>query len=173
MTCIPSLLNRTLLLFMLCESRGAKEYSRSLLVFRCLLHYWFKKGLPVKELFMTNHTLFSEESGEVALSVLSHSQPPSHVSDLKQTQKYWLMTKHRYSALHGGDFKLPRFKKHRVVGSSSLFPPFMYSCQCMMWAVQEIPMCHDRFLFGLIKKINLFIYSDLRKVTKGDWPYFI
>ena len=76
---------------------------------------------------MTNHTLFSEESGEVALNVLSHSQPPSHVSDLKQTQKYWLMTKHRYSALHGGDFKLPRFKKHRVVGSSS----FLLLCVCV------------------------------------------
>ena len=75
---------------------------------------------------MANHTLFSEESGEVALSVLSYSQPASELTDLNQTQKYWLMTKHRYLALHGGDFKLPRFKKHRVVGSLSLFPSIIH-----------------------------------------------
>src|SRR5690349_4013296 len=76
--------------------------TRGLLVFRCLLHYWFKKGLPVKELFLTNHTLFSEK---VRLRLV-------YYPILKQTQKYWLMTKNRYSALHGSDFKLPRFKKH-------------------------------------------------------------
>src|SRR6185437_1534178 len=58
-------LTRMLLLF---------KYSRSVLVFLRLLHYWFKKDLPVKELFLMNHVLFSEEIGEVALSVLAHSE---------------------------------------------------------------------------------------------------
>ena len=42
---------------------------------------------------------YSEESGEIALSVLSHSQPPTNRSDLKNTQDYWLLTRQRYLAV--------------------------------------------------------------------------
>ena len=83
-------------------------------MFDHLLRYWIRLGLSIMELFNWNHTIFSEESGEIALSVLSHSQPPTNRSDLKNTQDYWLLTRQRYLAVRRGE-DLPRHKKHRVV----------------------------------------------------------
>ena len=71
------------------------------------------------------HTIFSEESGEIALSVLSHSQPETKHSDLKNTQDYWLLTRQRYLAVRQGQ-DLPTHKKHRVAGTYSLLvPPYL------------------------------------------------
>ena len=104
-----------LLFFLSCSSKGAAEYSRSMFVFDQLLRYWVRLGLPIIDLFKWNHTFFSEESGEVALSVLVHSQPPANRSELKNTQDYWMLTRQRYIAARQGQ-ELPRHKKHRVAG---------------------------------------------------------
>ena len=71
--------------------------------------------VPVADLLSANHTVFSEESGEIALSVLAHSQPVNVRADLKVTRAYWLLTRQRYLALRSGE-DLPRVKKSRVVG---------------------------------------------------------
>src|SRR6185437_10235594 len=60
---------------------------------------WFSLGLPVSELLVANHTVFSEESGEIALSVLTHAQPVNNRTDIKATRGYWHMTNKRYEAL--------------------------------------------------------------------------
>ena len=93
-----------------CSSKGATEYARSMFMFDHLLRYWIRLGLPIIDLFNWNHTIFSEESGEVALSVLSHSQPPTKRSDLKNAQGYWLLTRQRYFAGRQGE-DLQRHKK--------------------------------------------------------------
>ena len=81
---------------------------------------WFSLGLPVSELLAANHTVFPEESSEIALSVLTHAQPVNARSDLKVTRAYWHMTKKRYEALRSED-SVPRFKKSRVVGMILFF----------------------------------------------------
>ena len=68
--------------------------------------YWIKEDLPIVELFRVNHTIFSEESGEIALSVLVYSQPPSGRADIKETRKYWHLTRQRYVALHSSSARL-------------------------------------------------------------------
>ena len=57
------------------SSKGAADSARAMFMFDHLLRYWIRFGLPIVGLFKWNHTIFSEESGEIALSVLSHSQP--------------------------------------------------------------------------------------------------
>ena len=79
---------RMLLFFILCSSKGAADYARSMFLFDHLLRYWLRMGLPIMEPFNLNHTIFSEESGEVALSVLAHSQPPTNRADLNMTRKH-------------------------------------------------------------------------------------
>ena len=59
--------------------------------------------------------MFSEESGEIALSVLAHFQPLNTRADLKVTRAYWHLSHERYLALRSGE-DLPRVKKYRVVG---------------------------------------------------------
>ena len=84
-----------------------------------LIRHWTRLRLPIMELFNWNHTIFSEESREIALSVLSHSQPETKRSDLKTTQDYWLLTRYRYLAVRQGQ-DLPRHKKHRIAGTLPL-----------------------------------------------------
>ena len=114
---------RMLLFFLSCSHKGATDYARSMLVFDHLLRYWFSLGLPIVDLFKWNHTIFSEESGEVALSVLSHSQPSMNRSQLPNTQDYWLLTRQRYLAAQQNQ-DLPRIKKHRVAGIFDSFVSF-------------------------------------------------
>ena len=59
-----------LLFYISCSSKGAADYARSMFMFDHLLRYWIRLGLPIVDLFKWNHTIFSEESGEIALSVL-------------------------------------------------------------------------------------------------------
>src|SRR5215813_4015628 len=98
-----------------CSNKGSAEYYRAMLFFHALLTKWFELGVSIADLLRVNHTVFSEESGEIALSVLAFSQPPNARPDLKVTRNYWHMTRERYCSLHPGD-DLPRIKKHRVVG---------------------------------------------------------
>ena len=105
-----------LLFFICCSTKGAAEYARSMMIFDHLLRYWLQHGLPIVDLFIWNHTAFSEESGEVALSVLAHSQPPTNRSELNNTRDYWILTRQRYIATRR-DQDLPRLKKYRVAGT--------------------------------------------------------
>ena len=59
-----------------------------------------------------NHTMFSEESGEIALSMLSLSQPSSSRSDIEQTRQQWMMVRMRYEQNQLALNDLPRNKKY-------------------------------------------------------------
>ena len=107
---------RLTLFYVCCSSKGSMDYARAMVMFEHIVRYWLRLQLPVAEMLATNHTIFSEESGEVALSVLAHSQPPNVKSDLNQTRKYWFLTRARYNALRSGQ-DVPRAKKHRIVGN--------------------------------------------------------
>lgn len=112
---------RLLGVFLCASSKGASDYQRSMYSFALLLRYWIKNDMPIMQLLRANHTVFSEESGEVALSVLSNAQPPSTKSTFESTRHYWQMVRMRYEALRRGD-DLPRFKKHRLISKCfSLF----------------------------------------------------
>ena len=109
--------DRLLFFFLSCRSKGAWDYYRSMLVCRLLMQHWIKEDLPVAQLLQANHTVFSEESGEIALSVLVHSQPPNTHTELTTTRNYWQLTHQRYTALRSG-LDLPPHKKHRVIGTN-------------------------------------------------------
>ena len=92
---------------------------------------WISLGLPVSDLLRANHTVFSEESGEIALSVLTHAQPINDRTDIKTTRAYWHMTKSRYEAFRDGE-TLPRVKKQRVVGMTLFF--FLFDLHYWLWS---------------------------------------
>ena len=79
-----------------------------MLIFHAVVTKWFSLGLPVSELMAANHTVFSEESGEIALSVLTHAQPVNNRTDIKQKSGL-AYDEERYEALRVED-TLPRFK---------------------------------------------------------------
>ena len=99
-----------------------------MLLFDHIVRYWFGLDLPIAELLRANHTLFSEESGEVALSVLAHAQPPNNRSGITQARKYWFLTAARYKALRVAE-AVPRVKKARVIGNILLH---LYSDHCTL-----------------------------------------
>ena len=55
--------------FAMYNGRGSILY-HTMYLYWLTIRYWERSGLPIKTLFQNNHTLFSEESGEIALSVL-------------------------------------------------------------------------------------------------------
>src|SRR5215813_1870673 len=134
--------DRLLLFFLSCRSKGAWDYYRSMLVCRLLMQHWIKEDLPVAQLLRANHTVFSEESGEIALSVLVHSQPPNTHTVLTTTRNYWQLTHQRYTALRSG-LDLPRHKKHRVIGTNLSFSLlfFLYQTLLEVAAYQKLWFC--------------------------------
>ena len=98
-------------------------------MFYGLLEYWESKGLPISHLFKASPTFFSEESGEIALSLLTRSRPQSMSCDYEQTRKSWLFSKLSSSSLDATeDLKRPDVEKSfRVIGK---FLVSIYSDDC-------------------------------------------
>jgi hypothetical protein len=123
MKCFVSLV----LFYVMCNGQGVLEYQRSLYCFFIMLRYWTYHQLPVITLLQANHTLFSEESGEIALSVLTTSQPSNNRTKLDQVQKAWKLLR-VYSHLRSEGAANKSQKKHRILSKSyfSFFPSFVY-----------------------------------------------
>lgn len=85
--------------------------------FLTLVNYWTRHQLPVITLFQLNHTIFSEESGEIALSVLVNAQPANACGDLEQTRQLWQVVKMRNDALRDVSNQVQSDKKFRVIGN--------------------------------------------------------
>jgi len=98
--------------------------------------YWESHNLPVFNLFSQNVTFFSEESGEIAISILAQSLPTNHSGDLKDTQRYchitalmWSCSKWKEAKLRGHEAKLfetdlklgQKTKKHRILRKTNLY----------------------------------------------------
>ena len=98
--------------FLMCNSLGAADYQRTLYCFLMTIKYWAQQQLPIIKLLRTNHTLFSEESGEIALSVLATSLATSSRSKFDQVRKAWQFVRTRFE-YHA---TVPRNKKHRILG---------------------------------------------------------
>jgi len=102
---------------------GVLLYTRSMFIFFGLLEYWKDKGLPIFEMFRRSPTFFSEESGELGLSLLTKSRPVNMRCDYEQTRKSWLLVKQMYTASNEArqDSKTPEYKKsYRRIGNSLL-----------------------------------------------------
>ena len=95
--------DRLFLLYCCFTSKGAAEYQAGMYCSLRLLQYWEANQLPIMELLRHNHTLFSEESGEIALGVLTEYQPPNTQANLEVTRQYWQLLRMRYEQLHGDD----------------------------------------------------------------------
>ena len=161
--------------FACCSSKGSRDYQRSMYIFMLLSDYWGEERLPVSDVLQRNHTLFSEESGEIALSVLAQSQPPSHRADLEATRQQWQLVAVRYKALREKSPQPP--KKHRLIGTlySSLLSLRSYSLPCLHISSKfahsflyfilrcelssKIPVCPEHFLavFRILIQILLFL----------------
>ena len=81
----------------MCNAKGSLDYRRSLYCFSIFMQYWTDHGLPIMTLLQANHTIFSEESGEIALSVLATSQPTSNRTKLDQVRKDWQFVRTRFN----------------------------------------------------------------------------
>src|SRR5215475_13521611 len=103
----------------MCKTKGALDYQRSMYCYEWMLRDWEKKKLPIIELLRLNHTMFSEESGEIALSALTTSQPLSTRADIEQTRQHWQIVKMKYESLHA-DQQLPHQKRYRFLSKFSL-----------------------------------------------------
>lgn len=100
---------------------GVVLYTRAMYVFYCIMKYWEDNNLPIFALFRASPTFFSEESGEIALSLLTRSRPANMRCDYEQTRKAWLLTKQMYSASHDAkaDLKMGnKDKTHRTIGNT-------------------------------------------------------
>src|SRR5215467_1305554 len=98
----------------MCTTKGALDYQRAMYCFELMLRYWENKKLPIIDLLRLNHTMFSKESGEIALSALAASQPNSTRANIEQTRQYWqMMVKMKYES--HVDLPLPSQKKYRLL----------------------------------------------------------
>jgi hypothetical protein len=106
--------------------------------FLSLLTNWKEHNLHVLRLFQLSHTLFSEESGEPALSVLVNAQSPNAYGNLEHTRQLWQVVKMRYTAVRDLDNRVHAEKKHRVIRKFlflSLFRSWVYylgNCHSML-----------------------------------------
>src|SRR5262245_6017065 len=83
---------RLLRFFLSCSTRGVSGYQASMLMFSLLEQHWAQTpDFCISRLFRDSHSTFSEESGDIALSLLATSQPPATKSTLKTTSDYWLL----------------------------------------------------------------------------------
>jgi hypothetical protein len=105
--------------FAMCFTKGCADYQRSMYYFLVLVRYWIAQDLPVRKLLELNHTLFSEEAGEIALSVLVNAQPANCHGDLEHIRRLWQLFKMRYNALREADRRRHAEKKFRVIRKSS------------------------------------------------------
>lgn len=88
-------------------------------IFYGLLDAWQSMGLPIFDLLRKSPTFFSEESGELGLSLLTRSRPVNMRCDYEQTRKSWLLVKQMYTASSEAqkDSKAPERKKSfRTIG---------------------------------------------------------
>ena len=104
----------------MCSGKGSLDYQRCMYCFQITLQFWQKHALPVFPLLEANHTMFSEESGEIALSILSTSQPVNTRTNLEQVRKAWQLVRTRYD-LHELGMATPKKKKHREISKLSSF----------------------------------------------------
>jgi len=65
-------------------------------LFGVLSKYWEETKFPISSLLHENHTVFSEESGEIALSLLARGTPAASRAKLSQVQHQWQMLKMQF-----------------------------------------------------------------------------
>ena len=70
---------RLLNVFMLFDTKGSREYQRSIACHLRMLNHWSRSNHPLWDVFKKNPCAFNEEVGEVSFSVLSRHV--SHHSD--------------------------------------------------------------------------------------------
>src|SRR3569623_550090 len=109
--------------FLSCKLPGSGLYQTSLFFFYGTLCYWERSGLPIATLLNRAHTMFSEESGEVALSVLSSTIPSQSRTDFNSAQQAWRLCKLNYQQLRHEikDGRLPKIALSLSVVPASLF----------------------------------------------------
>ena len=105
--------------FVMCNAQGSLDYRRSLYCFLITTRYWTYHQLPIMTLLQANHTVFSEESGEIALSVLAISQPTSNRAKYEQVRKDWQLVRSRFDRHSAVDGASNLKKKHRILSKTS------------------------------------------------------
>jgi len=114
---------RLFLMYLIIRDRGSTVYRTPMFVFLLQLMYWIRTKSPISTYLHLNHTIFSEECGEIALSMLANLQPSSTRGSLLETQKCWQLVKLKFddvpSRLGGSAGRTP-LKKYRLVGTVRL-----------------------------------------------------
>ena len=118
------------------NGRGSILY-HAMYLYWLTIRYWERSGLPIKTLFQNNHTLFSEESGEIALSVLSNAQPVNTRRRIQQTRTEWQLVRMRYN-LNSTQEQRTKERKRRLVGYSFFFSLHLLTTQAAWWIILPV-----------------------------------
>ena len=122
---------RLLLFFLCCGSKGGQIYDRCMYIFSILLRYWHQHQFPFLDLLQFNHTIFSEESGEIALSLLARGTPTASRTKLSDVRYRWQMLKLQFESHVETAPPTASEKKYRQIGTFSSFIfvlPFFRLC---------------------------------------------
>src|SRR6185437_10252110 len=106
---------RLFLFFCLCTT----DYQRTMYVNLIMMEYWQEKKLPLMDMLGQNPTFFSEESGEIALSMLVNMQPVGTGPQIDVARRYWQCLPLRERTFSVLD--TPRNKKHRLISTALFF----------------------------------------------------
>src|SRR6185437_13920259 len=77
----------------MCTTKGVADYQRTMYVHMILMDYWKEHKLPVFEMLRKNPTFFSEERGEINLSMLVNMQPVGTGAELQVARRYYTREK--------------------------------------------------------------------------------
>ena len=108
---------KLLLLFIMIQNKGAQNYRAPMLFFMLKTMYWADHDQPIMSLLRANHTMFSEESGEIALSRLASLQPTNMRESLRDTKEKWQSITHVAPCGPKPLPARPRKSKFRLIGN--------------------------------------------------------
>ena len=103
---------KLLLLFSVLRNKGADTYRAPMFFFHLMTMVWSSDSHVIMDLFRQNHTIWSEEAGEIALSRLANSQPSNTRSSIKDTRQQWQAIGRKSS----DSTALPPKSKFRFIG---------------------------------------------------------
>jgi hypothetical protein len=128
-------LSRLFRFYLSCKTEGMRLYRRGLYCSHALMKYWQRNELPISKLLRDNHTIFSEETGELSLAILVQSLPSNHGGDYEQTRRHWQQSKLRSAEakyIHDDLNMHTRLKHHRKISKPRSYFIFMCSFRLIM-----------------------------------------
>src|SRR6185437_12770560 len=157
--------DRLFLFFSMCTTKGVADYQRTMYVHMILMDYWKEQKLPVFEMLRKNSTFFSEESGEIALSMLVNMQPVGTGAELPVARRYWQCLPLRERSFSILD--TPRNKKYRLISI------FFYSLLCLRRENRLIILVCVEPEDKAVEIIVNHLEKTINAIVAGTWRHVV